>query len=74
MTRRQEPWSKHTNSAHKLAPGSPFGSTHGLPLRQSCPICSQPMLPRETEVMPQMRGQRRCIDRVACASARGGRA
>lgn len=73
MSRARETWSCH-DKRHPESPGSPFGSTHGSAPRKSCPLCSRHMLPRETEAMPQMRGQRRCVDRVACAAARGGQA
>ena len=72
MSRARETWSIH-DKAPSAAPGSPFGSAHGLALKLSCIRCGVHRPPAELEADTRMRYQKRCIDRETCATARGGK-
>lgn len=75
MTRRADLWSKHTNSVHTPAPGSPFASANSMgALHRSCIRCGthRPLSTLVTDV--RARNQMRCADREQCASAQKGRA
>lgn len=71
--RRSELWSKHTAIPVPPSAGSPFGESHGLSLRVSCMRCGRHRLPVEMSADAMFKFQRRCTDRKACATARGGK-
>ena len=71
MTRARETWSCH-DKRHPEAPGSPFGATHGAPLRMSCFRCGMHMPSAQLQPEKRVPFQKRCIDREACATAQGG--
>lgn len=74
MTRPRENWSCH-DKRHPEAPGTPFQSAgHMGAMYQSCIRCGVHRPPSELESDARMRYQKRCIDREACATARGGKA
>lgn len=72
MTRPRENWSCH-DKRHPAAPGSPFGGTHGAAPQQSCIRCGVHRSLPDLEADKQVKYQKRCIDREACATARGGK-
>jgi hypothetical protein len=73
VTRKQDLWSKHT-SDHPPSPGTPFQSAgHMGAMQQSCIRCGEHRPPTKLQADTRMRYQKRCIDREACATARGGK-
>lgn len=71
MTRKREIWSGHDK--RPSAPGSPFGSSIGSAPQQSCIRCGVHRPLSGLEADRQIKHQKRCIDREACATARGGK-
>jgi hypothetical protein len=73
MTRKQEPWSCH-DKRRPESPGTPFqAAAHMGAMQQSCIRCGVHRSPAALESDTRMRYQKRCIDREACATARGGK-
>lgn len=73
MTRKHEIWSRHSEPDRAPAAGSPFGETHGMNMRLSCIRCGIHRLPADLQADKMFKNQKRCIDREACATARGGK-
>ena len=68
MSRARETWSIH-DKAPSAAPGSPFGSAHGVQPRRSCFKCGDFRLASESVPVARVKGQRKCGTGFGCGPA-----